>query len=299
LLGDLILAGEPFSLAEPRLQALVIELEEKVLGLADVLKVDLPQGLGYREVMDEAHARLVRASTEAAVDLVRADRHAEILQDDCTHDLTFAVSRLLEQDDRGPDAAVESVSSVAAGEHHHARRDATVQGAAVIEPSTARAIGEDDSLLVNRVALTVTACRRARCGVSLLLVELDHFGELAFRFGPQRAERLHRLLEAMCGDIDHANVWCAEVREACFAVLLPGCERGEAVRLGNDLLRSVREIGRPAKPVRSTVAVSVGIATLTMPSKNFPAGDLIDAASRCLYGAQASGGDTLKSIEIY
>ena len=44
-------------------------------------------------------------------------------------------------------------------------------------------------------------------------------------------------------------------------------------------------------------SLSAGLATLTVPPKNFPPETLIDAAERCLYGAQISGG-VIKSISL-
>jgi GGDEF domain-containing protein len=52
-------------------------------------------------------------------------------------------------------------------------------------------------------------------------------------------------------------------------------------------------VGRPA------VSISVGAATVALPPKNFPPEDLLAAAERCLYGSAASGGNVVKSIEIY
>ena len=50
---------------------------------------------------------------------------------------------------------------------------------------------------------------------------------------------------------------------------------------------------------RTTLTLSVGVATVSLPPKNFPARDLLAAADRCLYGSRASGGGVVKSIEIY
>ena len=57
---------------------------------------------------------------------------------------------------------------------------------------------------------------------------------------------------------------------------------------------------RPARRggVQQPVTLSVGVATLALPPKNFPAQDLLTAADRCLYGSRASGGGVVKSIEI-
>ena len=46
------------------------------------------------------------------------------------------------------------------------------------------------------------------------------------------------------------------------------------------------------------LTLSAGLATLEFAPKNYPARELIDAAQRCLSGAQLSGGDTVKSIEF-
>ena len=46
------------------------------------------------------------------------------------------------------------------------------------------------------------------------------------------------------------------------------------------------------------VSLSAGVATLALPPKNYPPQQLIDAAQRCLGGAQLSGGGNVKSIEF-
>ena len=47
------------------------------------------------------------------------------------------------------------------------------------------------------------------------------------------------------------------------------------------------------------VTVSIGVASVALPPKNFPAAELIRAAERCLNGARLSGGNAVKSLEIY
>jgi hypothetical protein len=46
------------------------------------------------------------------------------------------------------------------------------------------------------------------------------------------------------------------------------------------------------------ITLSAGVATLALPPKNYPPQQLIDAAHRCLGGAQLSGGGNVKSIEF-
>jgi GGDEF domain-containing protein len=83
-------------------------------------------------------------------------------------------------------------------------------------------------------------------------------------------------------------------------VILKGCDRQLAVRLGNELIEQFARTFPPADiDERALSTISVGVASVALPPKNFPAQELIQAASRCLYGSRSSGGGVVKSIEIY
>jgi PleD family two-component response regulator len=88
--------------------------------------------------------------------------------------------------------------------------------------------------------------------------------------------------------------------EAGFAIILPDCERRKAVEIGGELMHAVSS-GAPAglDSGSRAASLSVGVATVAMPPKNFPPSDLFATASRCLYGSHASGGGVVKSLEIY
>jgi hypothetical protein len=60
-----------------------------------------------------------------------------------------------------------------------------------------------------------------------------------------------------------------------------------------------RLANREKSEAEPALSIHVGAATATLPPKNFPAQDLIESADRCLYGSRASGGNVMKSIEIY
>ncbi|MGH7193244.1 MAG: hypothetical protein ACREJM_06870, partial [Candidatus Saccharimonadales bacterium] len=62
-----------------------------------------------------------------------------------------------------------------------------------------------------------------------------------------------------------------------------------------DLKARVRELTGGGAPL----SVSVGLATAAAPAKNFNPTDLIRSAERCLSTAQFSGGNCVKTIEIY
>jgi hypothetical protein len=45
-------------------------------------------------------------------------------------------------------------------------------------------------------------------------------------------------------------------------------------------------------------SLSIGLAAVASLPRNFPAQELVSSAARCLSGAQSSGGNCLKSIEL-
>jgi GGDEF domain-containing protein len=132
-----------------------------------------------------------------------------------------------------------------------------------------------------------------------LLIELNDPENLLFTLGSDGLLALRSAMEDACRNAD-PRATCSEHREAGFAVILPGCERQPAVHLGHRLIDRVREfrLGGPSGEP-PTVELSVGVATVSLPPKNFPAEDLFAGAERCLYGSRASGGGVVKSIEIY
>jgi GGDEF domain-containing protein len=86
---------------------------------------------------------------------------------------------------------------------------------------------------------------------------------------------------------------------AGFAILLPDCDRQRAVELGNQLARQFRHLAPIEEEGPARLRLDVGVASVTLPPKNFPTAELLAAAGRCLFGSHASGGGVVKSIEIY
>jgi GGDEF domain-containing protein len=160
--------------------------------------------------------------------------------------------------------------------------------------------GDIDPGLLGRLEAAVAACRQKRCALSLILAELNQADKLALTQGAEGLERLRHWLEGLCRELDHPSMAVIPSGEVGFALILPDCDRRQAVQLGNQLLASVRKLGNMEKSdAEMALSIHVGAATLTIPPKNFPAQDLIEAADRCLYGSRASGGNVMKSIEIY
>ena len=107
-----------------------------------------------------------------------------------------------------------------------------------------------------------------------------------------------RLEAAAVGLWDGAGVYLPQ-GDCCFAVVMEDCDRPLAVELARRLVHGLREWSQKRDQHMPQVSVSAGLATLGLPPKNFPAHELIEAAQRCLSAAQLSGGDVVKSIDMY
>jgi len=158
--------------------------------------------------------------------------------------------------------------------------------------------GVTDPGLLDRLAVASGACRQCRRPLSLLLVQLERSRELVPADGLDGFQRRLGALEQACARLDQPGASCLPYGEAGFALVMPACERGEAVGIGHRLIDEVGRVPRRSQGL-SAAGVSVGVATVAMPPKNFAHEELLAAADRCLYGSLASGGGVVKSIEIY
>lgn len=311
-------------LTHDQIDELVSTLEAKVEQLADVFAFDLrPKAAGpvpasdhsilreqesppparrplsetdYRDVLVEAHTRLSRLASELAGDLVSRARSAEIAAEESTllaetQDLAGALAKVC-----GPREAVGL-----------ARPPAEYSGPLPILTGAVRApsmllevserLGSLDTL-AGRLAAALADCRQMHAPLSLLLVEIDHFQALTSSAGLVVAEQVLHDVVRFCKTCDVAGASCVQVGTACLGLVLPGCDRAEAVEQADRLLASFRKGGRPATHDLE-LTISIGVATAASPPKNFRVDDLIESAKRCLSAARHAGGDALKSIGIY
>jgi len=157
-----------------------------------------------------------------------------------------------------------------------------------------------DPGLLGHLKVTVAACRNARVPVSLLLAEPVQQEDLLLQYGQEGMERFRHLLQKAAETLGHDGSILLPYGDWGVAVVLPDCDRQEAVRLGNQLLAAMRQVSWGGIwNSRGGMALGIGIASVDMPPKNFPAEDLLEAAGRCLFGSHSCGGGVVKSIEIY
>jgi HD-like signal output (HDOD) protein/GGDEF domain-containing protein len=317
LLFDLLAAGEEYCCLNPRqLEEMLAGLKEKVVQLADVLSIDVAEDADYGGLLAEAHRQLVEVAAEVAGDMVRQscfgstpESETEALLADLAV-LSELITQVPDDSNRSParedvsPPALESTPTAGSQPCPEVKLKARpVVAETAIAPSlrtaTSAAISADPGTL-GQLAAAVAACRRNRCPLSLMLAELDDVDGLAFAYGVDGLGNLRGLLQTACSGLDHDCAICLPHGEAGFAVVLANCDRSSGIELGHQLLEQVKHLSaNVAAPTLTPIGVSIGVATLSLPSKNFPPEDLFESAARCLYGSHASGGGVVKSIEIY
>ncbi|MGO8751703.1 MAG: HDOD domain-containing protein [Thermoguttaceae bacterium] len=273
------------------LEAMVAAIEDQVRQLADVLSLPLAVGQDYRDVLVQAHAQLsVEATAAAAVMLsgreneqdARVEREiwAEELRT-----LSAEVARCA-SGPRKPAACPRSdESSRKVPDPHPVKR---------IEAAATKAVPGLPSLL----ATTVCACRRSRQPLTLLRVEFGRGDARVGTAGTQERES-RQIVERVCEGLTPRPTICGDDRLG-FTLLLPGCERSAGIELGNAMIHQAhRPEPRNGSLDSSGLAVAIGVASIPLPPRNFPAQELLTAADRCLYASRSCGGGVVKSIEIY
>ena len=277
LLQQLLDVGSKYcELSENQLRTLVKSLEEKVPQLVEAFSLRLPAQTSYADMLARAHSQLADATVELFPHICNSE-----LLDQGAEELGDCVERWVGQTSDGhPTGSNAPVGSADGWSAQH--------------PSQRYV---DERGLLGLVTAAVCTCRQARRAISLAFVEIDEFPSLMMLAGPNGArETIARLARSIVAAVD-GDARCVQVDDARFALILEGYDRQSAVETLRDLLSDVRSWPQDKSyKRRSSVSISGGLATLSMPPKNFPPTDLIDAAKRCLTGVH---GDGLKSIEIY
>jgi HD-like signal output (HDOD) protein/GGDEF domain-containing protein len=301
VLDELLHVGDCYQgVAKDQLESLIGSLELKVPQLAEVLSLSLPDQTAYSTILARAYAQLCDEAESAGLELLRDQRSAANTE-------AREYSELLKQ---------AQMLQGEIGQFAESRGDSFAQNKLVRQDATVMTVDVSESeerygtammsrrvsapALLCSVEAAVMACRQARHAVSLALLELDHADSLTVLIGMAKANRTMNRLRSIMHSIVVDDGQLMQVNEYRFAVIFEGCERQPAVELTRQLVRCVREWGAGQAAAHGhRTSLSAGVATLAMPPKNFPCQELIGAAERCLHGVQLSGGDSVKSIDIY
>jgi hypothetical protein len=134
--------------------------------------------------------------------------------------------------------------------------------------------------------------------LSVVLLQVDEFPDLLMRRGPESASHFSSALRTGVHLLCELPCECLLVEDARLAILLPNCDRQQAVATTRTLTEQLAswlvERGEAGAPL----AFSAGVATLATPTRHSRADDLLEAAERCLFAAMKSGGRVVKSIDV-
>jgi len=298
-LPELLATGDRLhhALTQEKLEDLVERVEDNVGQLSEVLSLDLPTGLRYRDIVATAHRQLSIAATEVTSELLqlRVGRIESLKVMDEMQTMAQAVRQLASEPN------LPATANDAASKDPSTSQASTPQTQGDGSTTTVPTVATDDVRLNAHLTAAVAACRQARCPLSLLLIDLDQYETLIFQLGVEKSRQIFEDVQKLCRQIDQPGSRCLTVGDMRLALIVPNCDRQQAARLGKELAKAVRDWAQssPADGDAPAATISVGATTVSCVSKNFPFRDLLESADRCVYAAHCSGGDAVKSIEIY
>lgn len=274
---------------QDRIAALQPQVEE----LAQLLAIPLLSGPAYAEIVGTAHSRLAEVAAFATEELGPCEDETELLR--ATNTLESELRAAMTARGGGAGNSTRSKPEAA----HKEVRPAPDRSAVKVVSRGAAPAWTLDPLLVRRTSDAIGACRNRRAAVSLAIAQVDAWPELVAAYGASEADALANSLTAALHHWSQDKGECWHLAEGKFALLWENCDRQEGVGLARHLAASALQ-WRPAgqDAMGGARSLSIGVATLVLPPKNFPAHELIDAAQRCLGGALLSGGNVVKSLEF-
>ena len=300
VLPELLEAGQAYcGFDNEQLHDIIPTLQSKVQQLAEVLSLDLPEGEQYSQIVIEAHAHMAQITEQVAEQLSQPSSGEEQAYERVLEDaaqLRTAVSQFFRFPSSGMGSEHSTGASIApkdpappAGVSAAAAPDASEQ-AVTGSPSLPCGVAEN-------LTWAVGDCRSRRRPLSLILVELNA-GKV---IDQSHGQRLREIVEIACQHVDAEEKRVENLSQWRWGMVLLGCDRQQAVRHAQELIREFNQALRQSDFGEEALGcvVSAGIASVTLPPKNFPPLDLLSTAERCLSAAQSSGTSVAKSLEIF
>jgi len=283
-----------------QLEPLIETLGDKVLSMADLLNVALPLEQDFAQVIADAETSLVALAGAPATH----DRWSEV------ESLRRALGRTLEHSDELPLSLAPQILESeeipgrdTAGLRLDRSRSATRSGRYTNRGQSSTAdnlLSSDDGTgsrkLCEHADRILARCRQTKQPASLVFVETS-----AVQHGWEHVRPCFMSgLADLIRDTTRSDGFFLRYTARRIAVVLQGCDRHLTVRFARSLIDDIRA----AEPMQRFLAdtsspVSAGVATVNLPPINFPLNQWIESAERCLFASHTSGGNIVKSIEIF
>lgn len=137
--------------------------------------------------------------------------------------------------------------------------------------------------------------RRAGYGVSLLMIDIDHFKLLNDHLGhPEGDRRLRDVARALAFCATRSCDLVARYGGEEFVVILPSINVEQAVRLAEIMRISVHNLALPSPAPGGRVSISIGVSSAETASGDAPQ-SLLSSADAALYEAKRDGRNTVRT----
>jgi diguanylate cyclase (GGDEF)-like protein len=141
------------------------------------------------------------------------------------------------------------------------------------------------------------ASRPRSGGLSVLVVDVDHFKSVNDRFGHAAGDRvLTAVAGTLAGAVREGDT-AARLGGEEFVLVLPGAGRDQAVERAEQIRRAVAGAGHPVDGGTGVLGVTVSIGVAVCPASGTSAEALLEAADRALYTAKAGGRDRVVAAD--
>lgn len=273
-----------FGLNYAAIQDLVGILQGRVQELSKLLAFELGSQHSYQELLCQAHNQLSDVAMVASFELLAAAPEEALLA-------TVNELRLSAQQASRPGGSLGTslgaASRIPGAANNMGMPPKAGRTTDFLPPSIAT-----HQHLVTRTTMALARCREQRWPLSLALVQWEETPLVMERTPDAWLAQLTTLLKEQWADRGEVM----ELGLGVWGLLWPGLDRSDALRLIRELVQQVPR-SQPL-PDGTPIVLSAGLATVSLPAKNFPAIALTTAAARCLSSAHLSGSACVKSFEL-
>jgi diguanylate cyclase (GGDEF)-like protein len=136
--------------------------------------------------------------------------------------------------------------------------------------------------------------RRQQLPLGVALIDVDHFKKFNDGLGHQAGDECLRLLaQSISALVRRPGEVVARFGGEEFGLIIPGCSRSDATRVGEWICKQIKElhIPHPDSVTSEWVTLSLGIAAI-IPSPATSAAEMLRLADKALYAAKNGGRDT-------
>lgn len=138
---------------------------------------------------------------------------------------------------------------------------------------------------------------RSHQGLSLIVMDIDHFKEYNDGYGHVRGdEALRRVAQALNGRLRRAGDFLARYGGEEFAAVLPYTNAAVALETAECLRAEVEALGLRHQD-GSPLTLSLGVATVPPDRKTTPA-EVLEAADKVLYKAKGGGRNRVEGVTL-